>query len=112
MYCDKQAFDYAKRERKQYTYRCHLGLYESVFPIITEKNLIGYLMIGQFIEENDHTKIERDFTFGNGISRMPCKDIRQGRFTCSIRPHDGMHLAWMDSQVEAFEYLFASNSGM
>lgn len=66
MHCDEQAFEYAKRERKQYTYRCHLGLYESVFPIITEKNLVGYLMIGQFIEESDRAKIERDFILKYG----------------------------------------------
>lgn len=59
--CDHRAFRYVQQEKRQYTYRCHLGLYESVYPIIVEKNIVGFLMIGQFIEETDREKIEDDF---------------------------------------------------
>lgn len=59
--CDYQAFRYVQQEKKLYTYRCHLGLFESVYPITVEKNIVGFLMIGQFIEESDREKIELDF---------------------------------------------------
>ncbi len=71
--CDNQAFSYVKQEKKQYTYRCHLGLYESVYPIIVEKNIVGFLMIGQFIEDNDLEKIETEFRKNYGdLDNISC----------------------------------------
>lgn len=65
--CDHRAFSYVKKEKKQYTYLCHLGLYESVYPIFVEKNIVGFLMIGQFIEETEHEKIKIEYQkkYGN-----------------------------------------------
>ena len=57
--CDQSAFNQVKKTGKQYTYRCHAGLYESVYPISVDDKVVGYLMIGQFIDENDHSVIEQ-----------------------------------------------------
>ncbi|MBQ8344779.1 MAG: PocR ligand-binding domain-containing protein [Clostridia bacterium] len=50
---DEKAFQTVKATRRQSTYRCHAGLYESVCPILLEDNLLGFLMIGQFIRKED-----------------------------------------------------------
>ncbi|MEI7884948.1 MAG: PocR ligand-binding domain-containing protein [Clostridia bacterium] len=48
------AFEMVKREQKLYIYRCHAGLMEMVSPIIHEKTIIGYLMIGQFLSKDSY----------------------------------------------------------
>ena len=52
---DQKAFHMVKQTRQQYTYRCHAGLYESLYPIIIDNCLVGFLMIGQFIQKNEQT---------------------------------------------------------
>lgn len=37
-----------EHSRDPLTYRCHAGLHESVMPILVNKKLLGYAMIGQF----------------------------------------------------------------
>ena len=51
---DKKAFEQVLRSRAVYSYQCHAGLYESVYPIVSEGQFLGFLMIGQMIcdEEN------------------------------------------------------------
>lgn len=56
--CDnsnQKAFQIVEQSRAPYLYQCHAGLYELAIPIIKEENLLGYLMIGQFVpvEEKD-----------------------------------------------------------
>lgn len=52
---DRNAFRMVEKTGKQYTYRCPMRLYESVYPIVIEERNAGFLMIGQFIlsEERD-----------------------------------------------------------
>lgn len=33
--CDREAFDYVKKNGSIYIYRCHLGLYEACVPLYT-----------------------------------------------------------------------------
>lgn len=54
---DEVAFLETERTGKQYTYRCHAGLIESVYPIFSEGERVGFLMIGQFAD--DKSKIDK-----------------------------------------------------
>ena len=45
--CDKKAFAECRRSKKQYFYTCHAGLLECVSPILLDKDIIGYIFIGQ-----------------------------------------------------------------
>jgi len=49
--CDKQAFEVSKKSQDLYLYECHAGLVEAVSPIIYEKKLLGYLMMGQVLDK-------------------------------------------------------------
>jgi AraC-like DNA-binding protein len=52
--CDKQAFLQTMKTNTPYTYICHAGLREIVFPIVTyDKEHMGYLMLGQVRTEKD-----------------------------------------------------------
>ena len=50
-YCDEKAFLLAKANKETYVYPCHLGLYEAVTPIYDQDQLLGYVMIGQLLED-------------------------------------------------------------
>lgn len=43
----------AKQERKTVIYTCHAGLCETVTPIILDNVVVGYIMLGKFIDQ-DH----------------------------------------------------------
>lgn len=45
--CDTHAFAECRKKNAQHTYVCHAGLLECVSPIMLDKQLIGYLIIGQ-----------------------------------------------------------------
>ena len=51
MQCDAVAFSAAKATGKLYIYRCYMGLCEAVSPIIQDGVLMGYLMMGQVLED-------------------------------------------------------------
>ena len=48
---DKAAFAKAKSEGGIYVYHCHMGLFEAICPIIQDGLLIGFLMMGQALED-------------------------------------------------------------
>jgi ligand-binding sensor protein len=45
--CDRSAIRKAAKQNGPYIYQCHAGLTEALAPISSEKERIGYLMIGQ-----------------------------------------------------------------
>ncbi|QUI24220.1 PocR ligand-binding domain-containing protein [Vallitalea pronyensis] len=49
--CDRIAFEHAKETKELYVYKCHMGLYEAVAPIIDNNMIIGYIMVGQLLDE-------------------------------------------------------------
>lgn len=48
--CDQQACTQVKKEKKLYTYQCHAGLTETVVPIQTDNQIIGYIIFGQLLQ--------------------------------------------------------------
>lgn len=57
MECDHHAFSKCKQTYKQYVYTCHAGLTECMSPIILEKKIIGYMILGQ-IKSDLHTSFD------------------------------------------------------
>lgn len=53
-YCDERAFLLAKANRETYMYPCHLGLYEAVTPIYDNQQLLGYVMVGQLLDNSNN----------------------------------------------------------
>lgn len=56
--CDLSAYDKARSEGDFFLYRCHAGITEVIFPILTDGTLIGYIMIGQFLELDENKQIK------------------------------------------------------
>lgn len=81
---DRAAFETALRTRRQYTYRCHAGLYESVCPIVSEDVVVGFLMIGQFLGDNDATNNVNAIEYGNEIKRLPMDAVHAIAYITSI----------------------------
>lgn len=48
--CDQAACTQVKKEKTLYTYQCHAGLTETVVPIQTDNQVIGYIMFGQLLQ--------------------------------------------------------------
>ena len=48
---DSAAFARAKSEGRIYVYHCHMGLYEAISPIYQDGTLLGFLMMGQVLED-------------------------------------------------------------
>lgn len=52
---NQEAFATVRKEHKFHLYRCHMGLYEAVFPLYHYGRLAGYMMTGQMLENNEET---------------------------------------------------------
>lgn len=54
---DKSAFEKARKSRSICIYECELGLYEAVAPIMQDEKIIGYVMIGQLIDDKNKQRV-------------------------------------------------------
>lgn len=52
IHCDNIGFDACDRLRKPYIYKCHMQLLEAMAPIIENGIIIGYMMMGQIMDEH------------------------------------------------------------
>ena len=52
-----------------------------------------------------------DAAFGDDVALAPGDDVRQRRFAGAVRPHDGVHFARADAQIDAVQYFFAFFGG-
>lgn len=52
-YCDQKAFRQAKANKDTYIYKCHMGLYEAVTPLYDQQQILGYVMIGQVLDNTN-----------------------------------------------------------
>ena len=57
--CDKRGLEQCAKQSVPHIYRCHMGLTEACAPIIENNVVIGYLMIGQTIGEDDRESIQK-----------------------------------------------------
>ena len=53
MKSDKNGFAVSQKTTRAYTYKCHMGLTETVTPIICEDSIVGYIMMGQKLMRED-----------------------------------------------------------
>lgn len=90
--CDqsnKDAFRVVEQTHAPHLYQCHAGLYELVVPIVSEENLLGYLMIGQFVPTEEQEAVWelvrercRDYgspdreTFFSQVRLLPYREIK------------------------------------
>lgn len=54
---DAIGLEEVNRTKKPYIYTCHMGLTEAIVPILQDDEIVGYLMMGQIIEENNREHI-------------------------------------------------------
>jgi len=54
--CDHIALHQCARTKKPHIYHCHMNLMEITLPITSNDIIIGYIMFGQFTNENDLSK--------------------------------------------------------
>ena len=62
---DLCAFEHVRKHQSVYLYQCCFGLYEAVAPLYVFGNLVGYMMMGQFI---DNRKSSKDVLIQNLLS--------------------------------------------
>lgn len=53
--CTRVACLHSKEARQVYLYRCHAGLIEAVAPLFINETLVGYIILGQILHEEDAT---------------------------------------------------------
>ena len=60
--CDRMGFLNCRRTQGQYVYTCHAGLRECISPIVHNKSIVGFIMIGQIkpSEHQNFSDIERN----------------------------------------------------
>lgn len=69
--CDNIGRENTVKENQRYIYKCHMGLTECIAPIVKGGNVIGFLMVGQVIGENDIQHIK------DCISKFPDGEARE-----------------------------------
>lgn len=57
--CDLTGLNTCKKQKKMYIYQCHAGLVEAVVPVMNGDMIIGYLMLGQIILEDNKSQLEK-----------------------------------------------------
>ena len=53
--CTKEACEECKKSGKLKIYRCHSGLIEAVAPVTVNEALMGYIMLGQVITQENYS---------------------------------------------------------
>ena len=51
--CTKNAIEEVRKKNSLYIYKCHAGLIEAIAPIQINSVIVGYMMLGQILENND-----------------------------------------------------------
>lgn len=59
MECDERALEYCRMENALYMYHCHAGLLEACMPLFLEREVVGYLMLGQITDDPDKKRLGR-----------------------------------------------------
>lgn len=81
--CDARACAMAAKQGKNFTYKCHAGLTESIAPLYLGNIVIGYLLFGQVFSYNSHDE-------GWENIRTLCKsyeiDMNELKKTCYKQP--------------------------
>ena len=54
---DKIGLDEVDKTKMPYVYTCHMGLTEAIVPILQDEEIVGYLMMGQIVEDKNRDKI-------------------------------------------------------
>ncbi len=57
---DREGFFHSNQTARVYTYKCHMGLTETVTPIICDGQIVGYLMMGQKLMREDYERVKRN----------------------------------------------------
>ena len=57
MECDVMGFTKCAATKKPYLYHCHMGLVEISAPIMLGETLLGYILIGQFMDTPDNSSV-------------------------------------------------------
>lgn len=55
---DENGFLRSEKTARAYTYKCHMGLTETVTPIICDDTIVGYIMMGQKLMREDIDKVK------------------------------------------------------
>ena len=63
--CDRYGFDLCREKKELFIYQCHMGLTEAVAPIMDGGEIIGYLMLGQTLTEENRQNVTEQ------IDRLP-----------------------------------------
>lgn len=50
--CDRKGFLMAQEKKDTYLYKCHMNLYEAITPLYDHEQILGYVMIGQVLDQN------------------------------------------------------------
>ncbi|MBQ4110584.1 MAG: PocR ligand-binding domain-containing protein [Clostridia bacterium] len=57
--CDRTNVDLCARTKNSSTYKCHLGLAETIVPIYDNNGILGYVMFGQVLIEDTAEKTKK-----------------------------------------------------
>lgn len=64
--CDKLAYQTCCQKGTSVSYKCHAGIYETITPVRVDDIIVGYIIFGQYRQDDDTTYIKQ-FAEKNGI---------------------------------------------
>ncbi|QUI23487.1 PocR ligand-binding domain-containing protein [Vallitalea pronyensis] len=70
--CDVKAFSHVKKTKEIYPYQCHMGLTEVVAPILDDDVIVGYIMVGQILNQSN---VEKQWDYITKKSKFMGADI-------------------------------------
>ena len=68
---DRDGFLHSQKTAQAYTYKCHMGLTETVTPIIFDGQTVGYMMMGQKLMREDYERVKRNIELFPDESKRP-----------------------------------------
>lgn len=105
--CDNAGFDICDKTGKPYVYRCHMRLTEAIAPITESGVIIGYMMLGQVLIDEDVDEVKNNLL---NLSQKYCFDV--GELTEKMNGLNVMKLEAVNSAVNIMTmcacYLFVN----
>ena len=55
--CDRVACQKCQQLGEGFSYKCHANIYETITPVLIEDTIVGYIIFGQYRQEDDFSQI-------------------------------------------------------
>lgn len=95
---DRKSFKQAKDTKELVIYNCHAGLIEASFPLLSNDNVIGYIMFGQITNISSKDDLKKHI---NNVLKLYKTNIKDKELTYKIKYRSNSQIKAASKLLEA-----------